>query len=195
MNLGGLTKSQPIIVATPPGSNRIDLFVVGIDNHVYHMLFSGGTPSLVWDSVPNGVASSVPAVVSDGNGNTGGISLVVGGFSGIAGSLPVDYNRYDFSNAAWAGWQFLKGYTQTAPSLIVNSTLGVYAAVTGLDSNVYTIAKPRSGVFGPWTNLGGIAEGQPAIAAAGTNIVILVRGADSGIKSNIFNGTAWQGLE
>jgi hypothetical protein len=175
VDLHGKSSSAPVLVSTP-SLDRIDLFVQGMDNGIYHKTYTGSPPSGTWSSwnSPGGKTLSKPAAAflteiygcSSSCFEIDAFALVVRGTdNGVYG---IGLNLA----SGWSGWDSLKGKTESAPTLAYfangctpGTTVGCYSAVAlavrGTDNTVYYSEFAGSWV---WDSLGGSIANSPALA-------------------------------
>ena len=122
VDLHGKSSSAPVLVSTP-SLDRIDLFVQGTDNGIYHKTYTGSPPSGTWSSwnSPGGKTSSKPAAAfwtyvfscKYSCSEIDDLILVVRGTDN-----KVYFNYYEISpKPGWGLWQSLNGATLSAPTL------------------------------------------------------------------------------
>ena len=195
--------SAPVSISAM-GPNRIDVFVQGSDNALWHKWWdgtSGGTEGVwnEWESL-GGVLTSAPAVTThDANGSMD--VFVRGSNNGLW------YLGY---NGSWQNWKSFgspPGGLASAPAA-GSQELGAFDVfVTGADAGLWQMsgsADPISGAGGgPWTQVarsgtqptGGVAS-APAIARFGTaGYDVIARGGDNALWHTQFNGTSWSAWE
>jgi hypothetical protein len=176
-SLGGLTPSQPSLVATPP-TNRLDVVVRGMNNEVYHIAFVNGTWS-PWEAL-GGATLLAPAIVSDGNS----VHLVVQGLDST-----LYYNNLVFGGS-WRGWSSVGGSTTSTPALTVDIFGRVQLVVRGLDGSIYHTSLTTSG-WNPWDSPGGATPDSPGLAMLGSALDLIVRGGDSALYFTTYNSPSW----
>jgi hypothetical protein len=163
--------------------NRVDLFVRGQDNTVYHKALVNANWATVWDS-PGGATPDIPAAVADGRA----IHIVVRGMDN-----GLWYDSYNFTTSSWSIWFSIGGRTTTTPSLAIDSSGTLHLVVRGLDTGIWHISRTAAGIWSPsWDSPGGATSNRLAVTTIGTSVVILAVGLDNGIYFNVLAGPSWQ---
>ena len=208
-DLHGASASAPVLVSTPSLS-RVDLFVQGTDNGIYHKAFTGfpGAWSS-WDS-PGGATLSKPAAAfftqilgcPSSCFESDALIVVVRGTDDN-----VYWNVY-LIGTGWESpvWGSLKGATLSAPTLAYDAngcTPGTKSdcnsidalVVRGTDNAVYhkTIT---AAVSASWDSPGGAIYGIPALAyVPGTSgqFSLLVEGGGHNLYRNYVTDSTWYG--
>ena len=183
-------------------TNRLDLvmtaYVSSINCEVYlHMAFPGGTPTNNWDVIRGAVGETGcvydigPAAIADNDS----LHLVAGAASADPSFLSEElyYNSMNFSTGLWSGWEYLKGSSNFAPALALDSSGNLHIVVKGDDGGIYHNVKPAGGQPGTtWDKAsGGCTNNVPAIGFAGSTLVVLVEGCDNGLYYNTLSGSTW----
>jgi peptidoglycan hydrolase-like protein with peptidoglycan-binding domain len=180
-NLGGILTSG--VGVSSWAANRIDTFVRGADNAMYHKWWNGSS-WLGWENL-GGILTSAPAAVSWGPNR---IDTFVRGTDNRM------YHKW-WNGSSWLGWENLGG--------ILTSGIGVssWAAnrldcfVRGTDNRMYHKWWNGSSWQG-WENLGGGLTSAPAAVSWGPNrIDTFVRGTDNAMWHKWWNGSSWSGWE
>ncbi|MCA1564495.1 MAG: S8 family peptidase [Acidobacteria bacterium] len=160
-------------------TNRLDTFVIGTDNALWHKWFSGSWSG--WESL-GGVCASAPSAVSWGANRIDAF---------VIGTDRAMWHRW-FSGS-WSGWESLGGVC----------TLGTGAAAWGANRlDTFVIGTDRalwhkwfSGSWSGWESLGGVCTSAPAAVSWGANrIDVFVIGTDRALWHKWWNG-AWSGWE
>jgi hypothetical protein len=207
-DLNGKSVSAPVLVSIP-SLNRIDLFVQGTDNGIYHKAYTSGAWSSSWDS-PGGKTLSKPAAAFDFNHVCNyGCSLYIDRNSLLLVVRGTDNNVYynflvsiDSVTPVWQAWNKLSGATLSAPTLAYDangcssaSTVSCSSidalAVRGTDNAVYH--KTYSGIWSSgWDSPGGSIANSPALASVvgiSGGFLLLVQGSPSNkLYSNTVTG-------
>ena len=161
-SLGGVLTSAPS--ASSWASGRLDTFVRGTDNALWHKWFDGGWSG--WESL-GGVLTSDPAAVSWGNGR---IDVFVRGTDNAL------WHRW-FQNG-WSGWESLGGVLTSAPSVSSWASGRLDVFVRGTDNALWH--KWFDGGWSGWESLGGVLTSAPGAVSWGPNrIDIVASGTDS----------------
>jgi len=177
VDLNGASSSAPVLVSIPSLS-RIDLFVHGTDNGIYHKAYTSGSWSSSWDS-PGGATPSRPAAAFYFNHeclNSGCVNSIDSDYLLLV-VRGMDNNVYSYSYAiagVVSGWSSLGGATSSAPTLAFDanacssastatcsSMIGL--AVQGTDNALYYNIFSAGGWSG-WSGLGGSISNSPAVA-------------------------------
>jgi hypothetical protein len=163
-SLGGASKGAP--AATTWGPGRLDVFVRGADNQLWHKSYSGSWS--VWQSLgsPPGGLGSDPAAVA---WSAGRIDVFVTG---------VDGHLWHKSYAgSWSGWENLSGGIVGAPAVSSWGPGRLDVFVRGTDNQLWH--KSYAGSWSAWEALGGGLTSSPAAVAWGpVHIDVFARGAD-----------------
>ena len=184
-SLGGVGLGTP--ATTTWGVGRLDLFVRGRDDNLWHKWYSNGWS--VWENLgaPPGGAASDPASVA---WSPGRIDVFVRGTDN-----QLWHKWYD---GGWSGWESLGGALVGAPAVSSweNGRLDVFAR--GTDNHLwhkfYDLA---GGWFGGWEPLGGFLNASPAAISWGDGrIDVFVSGGDNQLWHKWFNRSdGWSNWE
>ncbi len=158
------------------GPNRLDLFVRGRDNALWHKSYSGSWSG--WDSL-GGIITAAPAATSQGVNNLDAF------VRGMDDGLWRRSYQSGWGNFASQGSILLSGPTVTSSG---PGSSDVF--VRGSDDGVYQIHFSGSSQSG--TSLGGIIAGTPAAVARGSRLDVVVHGLDNNLYHNIYT-TGWSG--
>jgi hypothetical protein len=206
-DLSGASASAPVLVSTP-SLGRLDLFVQGTDNGIYHKAYKSGAWSNSWDS-PGGATPSRPAAAlyfyhDPSSSDYDVLELVVRGTDN-----GVYYNFLQISpldTGLWTSWHSLGGATLSAPTFAFFDNGCTSAsptkcssidalAVRGTDNALYYNALDEG--WDSWDSPGGSIASSPASAyIPGTpwNFLFLVEGYPSNhLYSNTVSGNTWGG--
>jgi hypothetical protein len=118
---GIMPGSSPAV--TSWGEGRLDLFVRGRDNALWHRWYAGGWSH--WQSL-GGVITADPAAVSWGNGR---IDLFVKGSD--------NQMHHKYYAGGWSNWLGLGGQFKGAPSAISRETARLDVVAMGVDNRPY----------------------------------------------------------
>jgi hypothetical protein len=152
-SLGGQIVDAPSAAAWGP--DRVDAFVRGIDDGLYHMYWSGSTWSS-WEPL-GGVLTSAPAVTSWGPNR---LDIVVRGADAQL------WHRAWFGSF-WGPWEPLGGVLTSAPAVASWGTNRLDIFVAGADAQLWSLAWLGSAGWSGWAPLGAPAAGlQPGTAPA-----------------------------
>ncbi|HEX9548517.1 MAG TPA: glycosyl hydrolase family 18 protein, partial [Acidimicrobiales bacterium] len=156
--LGGGLASGPAAVSV--GTGRLDAFVQGTDNRLYHRAFSSSAWG-PWEGL-GGMLNAEPAAVSSGGGH---IDLFVRGTDNAI------YHR-TFDGTTWGNWEGLGGGFSTGPTAASWSPGHLDVFALGLDRAVWHKAFDGT-TWGQWESLGGGANAGPAAVSWGPNHIDL----------------------
>jgi hypothetical protein len=185
---GGWGSWQPIITlpgsvtivgkpaAVSWGSGRIDLFVRGSDNALWHTSYQGGSWSS-WGSL-GGAITSAPSVASWGSGH---LDVFARGYDNAI------WHKY-FLNG-WSGWSSIgnagAGYTpSTAPAAVASGYGHIFVFYSDVNYHLYYKSFDAStgwpaGNAG-WTYMGGTTAYAPAVSSwAQGRLDVFITGTDS----------------
>lgn len=176
-SLGGVLTSGPGVCSWASG--RLDVFVRGTDNALWHKWYSGGWSG--WESL-GGVITSDPAAVSWSNGR---IDVFARGTD----------NRlwHKWYQGGWSGWESLGGVLTSGPAVCswANGRLDVF--VRGTDNALWH--KWYQGGWSGWESLGGVLTSDPAaVSWSNGRIDVFVRGTDNALWHKWYQG-GWSGWE
>lgn len=181
--LGRPVVGTPSIASWGPG--RIDIFVRGADNRLYHRFWSGGNWSN-WIDL-DGVLTSSPAAISWGGDNY--IDVYV------RGSDNALYERWTYDGVNWSSWTRLGGVLSSGPAVASRARNRLDVFVVGTNRNIYTKVWDGS-TWIDWVSLGDGAafEVTPsAISRSVNEIELYAMGTDNIVKSKYWNGSTWSG--
>ncbi|MBX3326817.1 MAG: S8 family serine peptidase [Nitrospira sp.] len=180
-NLGGILSSPPNCVSW--GLNRIDCFVLGTDNAMYHRWWNGSA----WGGWENlgGVLQSPPNCVS------WGINRIDCFGVGTDSAL---WHRW-WDGSAWGGWESLGGVLQSTPNCVSWGANRIDCFAVGTDHAMWHRWWNGSS-WGGWESLGGILMSEPNCVAWGPNrLDCFAAGTDYAMYHRWWNGSAWGGWE
>jgi hypothetical protein len=176
-SLGGILTSGPAVTSWAPG--RLDVFVRGTDNALWHKWFSNGWSG--WESL-GGVLTSDPAAVSWGPNR---IDVFVRGTDNAL------WHKW-FSNG-WSGWESLGGGLTSGPAVASWGSNRLDVFVRGTDNALWH--KWWANGWSGWESLGGVLMSDPeAVSWYGRRIDVFVRGTDNALWHKWFAG-AWSNWE
>jgi hypothetical protein len=180
-------------------SDRLDLFVVGTDQGLYHKWWDGsgwGPSVLGWEGL-GGVCIGSPVVESWGPDRLD--VLVVGTDEAL-------YHKW-WDGSAWGpsvtGWESLGGLIQPAPmrkpSIVAWGPNRLDIFVVGIDGALYHKWWDGS-AWGPsvtgWESLGGVCASSPAaVSWAPDRLDVFVIGTDGALWHRWWDGSTWGGWE
>ncbi len=180
-NLGGILTSG--IGVSSWAANRLDCFVRGTDNRMYHKWWNGSS-WLGWENL-GGILTSAPAAVSWGPNR---IDTFVRGTDNRM------YHKW-WNGSSWLGWENLGGVLTSGIGVSSWATNRLDTFVRGTDNRMWHKWWNGSSWSG-WENLGGILTSAPAAVSWGPNrIDTFVRGTDNAMWHKWWNGSSWSGWE
>ncbi|MEM7128361.1 MAG: S8 family serine peptidase, partial [Chloroflexota bacterium] len=180
-------REQPTISGTPEcvswGSNRIDCFVRGGDNAMYHRWWNGSHWK-GWESL-GGRLTSAPECVSWGPNR---IDCFVRGEDNAM------HHRW-WNGSQWGGWESLGGKLTSAPECVSWEPNRIDCFVRGGDNAMHHRWWNGSRWKG-WESLGGKLTSAPECVSWEPNrIDCFVRGGDNAMHHRWWNGSRWKGWE
>jgi hypothetical protein len=175
--LGGVLSSGPASASW--SSKRLDAFVRGSDNQLWHRCWDGTNWS-GWEPL-GGVLGASPAADS---WSLNRLDVFVRGGDGQL------WHKW-WDGRAWSGWEPLGGRLAGAPAVTSWGANRLDVLVEGTDSQLWHKWWDGNS-WGGWEPLGGVINADPAAASSASNrIDVLVRGSDSQLWHKSWNGTAW----
>lgn len=190
-NMGGKIVGKPAAVAWGP--NRLDVFVRGTDNKIYHKAWNqntwypgGGVSD--WENL-GGVIAGSPVAVSWGKER---LDIFGRGFDGNL------HHKWWSPQSGWGpsaqGWENLGGKVSADPAVVSWGPGRLDIVIRGYDGAIYH--KAYSGAWSPslteWNNMGGATIGEPSMTAwAANRLDIVVRGTDNQVYHKAWGGNAW----
>jgi hypothetical protein len=178
--------------ATQWSDSRVDVFVRGRDNNIYHRYFLNGWSAWEWLGSPPGGAQSAPAATQPGSDI---YSLFVRGRDGL-------YHKYwNPSTGTWVGWGLVPntGNIVSAPAATYGRDPNPDVFYTGTDGSVYHVFwDPTAGWSTPGS-LGGAVLGAPGASTSGAGVLnVFVRGTDNHVYHKYspgpFQWIGWGGV-
>ena len=177
-SLGGVLTSGPGVCSWASG--RLDVFVRGTDNALWHKWYSGGWSG--WESL-GGVITSDPAAVSWGPNR---IDVFARGTDNAL------WHKW-WNGAAWSGWESLGGVLTSGPAVCSWASGRLDVFVRGTDNALWH--KWYSGGWSGWESLGGVLTSDPAaVSWSSGRIDVFVRGTDNALWHKWYSG-GWSGWE
>jgi hypothetical protein len=164
-DLGGVLTSGPAVSSWAP--NRLDTFVRGTNNALYHKWWNG-TRWSDWENL-GGVLTSAPAAVSWGNNR---IDVFARGQGNRLYHLWWDSSR-------WSSWEDLGGNITSAPAVSSRTANRLEVFARGTNNQLITRSWNGSRWSG-WQNLDGVLTSDPAAVSWGPNRTdVFVRGTNN----------------
>jgi PQQ-like domain/Repeat of unknown function (DUF346) len=139
------------------GPGRLDLFVRGGDNALWHSFQTPGGAFSPWESL-GGALTSAPSAASWARGRVDVFAR------GADGAL---WHKF-WDQRAWSGWELLGGELSSSPAVVSWSAGRLDVVVRGADKAVWHKWWSGSGWFG-WESLGGVCLGDPGADSWGFN--------------------------
>lgn len=180
-SLGGGMQNGPDVSSW--GSGRLDVFIRGLDNQLWHRWFDGTNWS-GWEAL-GGILTADPSAVSMSPN-----SIDVFG-RGQDNQL---WHR-SWNGTTWSGWQPLGGGLNSGPDVASWGPGRMDVFIQGMDNQLWQ----KSFISGAWTGwqpLGGVITAAPgAVGSGGNRIDVVIRGQDNQLWHRWFDGTSWSGWE
>ena len=177
ISLGGVATSDPDVASWAAG--RLDVFVRGADNALWHRAWSG-TTWLAWESLGGGLASGPGAVSAAAN------RIDVFG-RGLDNAL---WHRA-WDGTAWQPWQSLGGVLSSGPAVTASGASRLDVFARGGDGALWHRAWDGAGWLA-WENLGGRLTSDPGSVSTGASTLdVLGRGGDNAVWHRSWNGASW----
>ena len=175
-SLGGALLGGPD--AASWGAGRLDIFVRGQDNAVWHRAWNGSSWGS-WESV-GGVATSSPGATSPA---TNRVDVFV------RGQDKALWHRY-WNGTSWTAWETMGGVLSSGPDATANAQGRMDVFVRGQDNAVW--GRFWNGTsWLPWDSLGGSVTSDPGAVWSGTSLFVFARGVDNATWYRIWNGSVW----
>lgn len=152
-NLGGVIIGSPAAVSW--GAGRIDVFVRGTDNALWHKYFNGSWSG--WESLGGYIMSS-PTAASWGSGRLDVFA------KGSDNSLV--HIAYD---GAWTGWESLGGVITSSPAAVSTAGNSIDVFARGTDNAMWHRA--YNNYWYDWESLGGGFISSPAALKMNDGVV------------------------
>ena len=176
-SLGGVLTSGPGNCSWASG--RLDVFVRGTDNALWHKWYSGGWSG--WESL-GGVITSDPSAVSWSSGR---IDVFARGTDNAL--------WHKWYSGGWSGWESLGGVLTSGPAVCSWASGRLDVFVRGTDNALWH--KWYSGGWSGWESLGGVLTSDPAaVSWSSGRIDVFVRGTDNALWHKWYSG-GWSGWE
>jgi len=181
-SLGGGLASSPSASSWSP--TRVDAFIQGTDNQLYH-IFWDGTRWSAWEAL-GGVLNASPGVVSWGPNR---IDVFVRGTDNGM------WHKWRDGSGSWSGWESHGGVLTSSPVVASWSAGRLDIFVRGADSALWHKSWDGSRWSG-WDGLGGVLTADPSAVSWGPNrIDLFVRGSDDGMWHKAWDGGTWSGWD
>ena len=169
--------------ATAWAANRLDVFVKGGSDAMYHKGWDGSA----WGGYESlgGVIGSTPNAVSWGPSRLDVFA------KGTDNAL---WHKW-WDGSAWGGWESLGGVLDSAPCAVSWGSNQLDIFTKGQDNALWhKWWDGRS--WGGWESLGGVITSPPQAVACGPNrLDVFARGQDGAMGHKWWDGSAWGGWE
>jgi len=173
---GGSSHSAPALASW--GNGRLDVFVQGTDNALWHRWFDGVWS--FWESL-GGQLTSAPATAAWGPGR---LDVVARGTHSAVWHCWFDGGR-------WHGWERLGGTVLSAPGLASWGPFRLDLFGQGNDNQLWH-SWSNGMSWGAWEPLAGTLTSAPAAVSWGPGRVdVFTRGNDSGLWHRWWDSTGW----
>lgn len=189
-SLGGLIVGKPTAVAW--GENRLDVFVRGLDNQIYHKAWDGSRwyPDILGFESLGGTLAGDPVGVSWAKNR---LDIFARGFDGKI------YHKWWSPQTGWGpsqqNWENLDGRAGSDPVAVAWGENRLDLVMRGHDGALYHKAWDGSHWWpsiDSWSNLGGSIVGKPAMTAWSANrLDIFVVGTDKRVYHKAWSGQNW----
>ena len=176
-SLGGVITAGPAVSSW--AGERLDTFVKGADNALWHKWFAGGWSG--WESL-GGIIDGSPAAVSWSSGRIDAFGR------GMDNAL-----WHKWFAGGWSGWESLGGTITAGPAVSswAPGRLDVFAK--GADNALWH--KWWDGSWHNWESLGGVIDNEPAaVSWSSGRIDVFARGMDNALWHKWFDG-GWHNWE
>lgn len=191
-NMGGKIVGKPAAVAWGP--NRLDVFVRGTDNAIYHKAWNGsawfpGAGVSDWENI-GGVIAGSPVAVSWGKER---LDIFGAGYDGQL------HHKWWSPQSGWgpsvAGWEAIGGKVSVNPVVTSWAPGRLDVIIRGYDGAIYHKAFVNNTWYPSltdWDSLGGSTIGEPSIVSWSANrLDMVVRGTDNQVYHKAWAGNAW----
>ncbi|MCG8460641.1 MAG: hypothetical protein MI919_30535, partial [Holophagales bacterium] len=177
---GGKIASAPDCVSRD--TNRIDCFVRGRDDALWHRWWDGSRWG-IWASL-GGVLSSAPTAASWGANR---VDVFARGQDNAL------WHRF-WSGSGWSGWGSLGGDLGSAPDCVSRSTDRIDCFVRGRRDNALWRRSWDGSRWRDWASLGGVLTSAPTAASWGVDrLDVFVRGKNHELWHKHWSGAQWSG--
>ena len=178
-SLGGIITAGPAVSSW--AGERLDTFVKGADNALWHKWFAGGWSD--WESL-GGIIDGSPAAVSWSSGR---IDVFARGMDNAL--------WHKWFDGGWHNWESLGGTITAGPAVSswAPGRLDVFAK--GADNALWH--RWFDGGWHGWESLGGIIDNEPAATSwSSGRIDVFARGMDNALWHKWFDGgwSDWESL-
>ena len=180
-DLGGVMIGAPAVASWAP--DRLDCFVRGTDNRMYHKWWDGGRWQ-GWEDL-GGTIVDAPAAVSWGPHRIDCFA---------PGSDNHLYHKW-WDGHLWQGWEDLGGVMIGSPAAASRAPNRLDCFVRGTSNHMYHKWWDGS-IWHAWEDLGGLLAASPAVVSWGPDrIDCFAAGTDNRMYRKWWDGHAWLGWE
>lgn len=180
-SLGGVLTSHPAAAAW--SGNRLDVFVRGADNALYHRWWDGMAWS-GWERL-GGVLTAAPAVAAWAPNRLDVFAR---------GTDDALYHLW-WDGVQWSGWERLGGVLTSAPAVAAWGSNRLDTFAQGTDNAVWHLWWDGTSWNG-WESLGGTSAGDPGASSWGAGrLDLFIRQPDGTMGHRWFDSGAWGGWE
>ncbi len=166
------------------GDNRLDVFVRGTDNALWHKWWDGSSWSSGWENL-GGVLTSAPGAVSWGPNR---IDVFVKGTDNAL------WHKW-WDGSSWNNWESLGGVLTSAPTVSSWSNNRLDVFVKGTDNALWHKWWDGSS-WSNWESLGGVLTSAPGAVSWGPHrIDVFVKGTDNALWHKWWDGSSWSSWE
>jgi serine protease AprX len=171
------------VAAASWGANRLDCFVKGTDNGLWHKWWDGVRWN-GWEGL-GGILDDTPAAVSWGPNR---IDCFARGMDNHM------WHKW-WDGSGWRGWEDLGGIITSGPAVCSWGSNRLDCFAKGTDNGLWH--KWWDGTrWNGWEGLGGTLDNEPAAVSWGPNrIDCFARGMDNHMWHKWWDGSAWRGWE
>ncbi len=178
-SLGGTVTSAPAAASWSQG--RLDVFVRGVDNGLWHR-WSDGNLWSGWESLGGGLSSEAGVTAWGPNR----LDVFVRGMDSAL------WHRW-WDGGSWSGWERADASLRSGPAVASWSANRLDVFAQGPDSALWHRWWDGRAWSG-WEELGGVLTSSPAAVSWGPNrIDVFVRGTDNALWRQSWTGSAWTG--
>jgi hypothetical protein len=178
--LGGSSQGPPTSTTWGPG--RLDVFVRGTDNRLWHKWYDGAWTSWELLGSPPGGLTSAPSAVSWGPGR---IDVFAAGADGQL--------WHKWYASGWSVWQPLGGWLVGAPAAASWGSGRLDIFVRGTDNQLWH--KSYQAGWSGWQSLGGVLTSSPGVASPADGQIDVVVPGVGGTAWYTFYDAGWHGFE
>jgi hypothetical protein len=159
------------------GPNRLDLFVRGVDNTLWHLPYTGSWGA--WENLA-GILTSSPTAAAWGANR---LDVFARGYDNELWHLPYA--------GSWGTWERIGGLQlDSAPSAVAPASGQLQVFARGIDQALWQ--RTYNGSWSTWSSLGGTLTAAPSATTWGAGrINVAIRDSNFYLQFRYFNGSAW----